>query len=255
MPDTFDPRYSWFKTWKENPSPPILFYATSCNLLPEIKKHGLTPKMERETNPTAAIKSILSSARKLGDKRIIEEAELTLMEHGERSSESGGLRLTFNYHHAVHLARKKTRRLEAVQWLCETFQKRVGLCEDQELAELTLHRMSYSCQGVCDLYLCPPGMVVYVRTDLSKFQNLPSLIEDKKELKRVLRGKGSFPKDHWPKPPWWKRSTKSETERRLERLIRGDKDYLGLGQEVITVQSIPPSDVIRIELPSNTSVK
>lgn len=205
---------------------------------------------------------ILSSARKLGDKMIVEQAELILLEHGEKQSTPAGtycntpLRLTFNYHQALYLARKKTRRLEALQWLCETFRKRIGQSEDSELAELTMNRVIYSCGGVCDLYLNLSGVVVYVCTDLSKFLNLPTLLVDEKELKRVSKGKGPIAGNHWPKTSWWKKLKGAELERRLERLVRGDKDHPGLGKEVVTLKSIPPADILRIELPPlDTSMK
>jgi hypothetical protein len=255
MPDTFDPHYSWLKTWRDNPCPPILFYGTSSNLVHEIEENGLTHRLEGENNPMAVAHHILSSAKKLGDKMIAEQAELILLEHGEKQSAPVGahcnvpLRLTFNYHHALYLARKKTRRLEALQWLCETFRKRIGQSEYPELAELTVNRVIYSCGGVCDLYLNLSGVVVYVCTDLSKFQNLPPLLIDEKEIKRASKGKGSIAGNHWPKTSWWKKLKGVELERRLERLVRGDKDHPGLGKEVVTLQSIPTSDIVRIELP------
>lgn len=246
MPDTFDPEYSWLTTWGENPHPPVLFYGTSSNLLHKIEEHGLTPGMEEEDNLMAIARHILSSAKKLGDKRTAEQAEIILLEHGEKP---GPLKLTFNYYHALHLARKKTRRLEALQWLCETFGERAGQCEDTSLAELAINRVRYSCQGTCDLHLNPPGIVVYVRTDLSKFQNLSPLLEDKKELKRALKGKSRLCKNHWPKASWWKKLTRSAVERYLEESIRGDQDRPGLGEEVITLSPIPIADILRIELP------
>lgn len=252
MPDTFDVQYNWFKTWQENPHPPILFYGTSCNLIHEIREHGLTPKMEKENNPTAVIQHILQSARKLGDKRTTEQAELILLEHGERP---GPLKLTFNYHHACYLARKKTRQLEAVQWLCETFKKRTESHGDPDLSKLAIHRLSYSCKGMCDLYLGPAGVVVYVRTDLSKFQNLPPLLEDKKALKKAMQRKSPIHRNHWPKISWWKKLAKSEMERYLEKSIRGNKDHPGLGEEILTPQLIPPSDIVRLELPPHTSIE
>ncbi|HHT9120890.1 MAG TPA: hypothetical protein ACFYD3_10175 [Candidatus Hypogeohydataceae bacterium YC41] len=256
MPDTFDPSYSWLKTWKENPTPPILFYGTSSNHIRKIGEKGLAPGMEGEDNLMSTVHHVLSSARKLGDQKIVEQAELILLEHGERLSTSDGLKLTFNYHQALYLARKKTRRLEALQWLCETFRKRVGMCEDSDLAELTINRVSYSCNGICDLHLSSRGVVVYVRTDLSKFQNLPPLLKDKKGLKKALKGKqpqAGADRNQWPKSSWWKKLSKSEVERRLEKSIRGDENHPGLGEEVFTFQYIPPPDIIRIELASEAS--
>ena len=211
----------------------------------------MAPRMEGEDDLMAIAQHILSSARKLGDKRTAEQAELILLEHGEKP---GPLRLTFNYHHALYLARKKTRKLEALQWLCETFRERTGQHEDTDLAELTIDRVSYSCNGMCDLHLSSPGVVVYVCTDLSKFQNIPSLLENKKELKRALKGKSSLCKNHWPKASWWKKLAMPEVERHLERSIRGDQNHPGLGEEVTTVHPIPPPDILRIELSSDTSV-
>ena len=194
----------------------------------------------------AIAQHILSSARKLGDKRTAEQAEIILLEHGERP---GPLRLTFNYHHALYLARKKTRKLEALQWLCETFRERTEQHEDTSLAKLTIDRVSYSCNGTCALHLSTPGIVVYVRTDLSKFQDLSPLLEDKKELKRALKGKSTLCRNHWPKTSWWKKLSRSEAERYLEKSVRGDQNYPGLGEEVFTSHPIPPSDILRIELP------
>lgn len=252
MPDTFDLNYSWLKTWKENPNPPTLFYGTTSNLIHEIEEHGLGPGMEEENSLMAIAHHILSSARKLGNKQIVEQAELILMEHGEKP---GPLKLTFNYHHALYLAKKKTRRLEALQWLCETFREKMGQCEDPDLIELTVGRLSYSCGGMCDIHLSSPGVVVYVCTNLSKFRNLPPLLEDKKELKRALKGKSSISRNNWPKTSWWKKLTSSEVERCLEKSIRGDETHPGLGQEVFTLRTIPLSDIVRIELPPETPAR
>ncbi len=248
MPDTFDPSYSWLKTWKENLNPPVLFYGTTFNLVREIREHGLAPAMEQKNNPVPVVHHILSSARKLGDTMTVEQAELVLLEHGERRPFLNGLRLTFNYHRALYMARKKTRRLEAIQWLCETFKDRIRRGVVTNRAETPAEWMGYIPPKIYDLYPGSYGVVVYVSTDLSKFQNIPSLLEDKKELKRVLRGKGLAVKDHWPKLPWWKKLTKSEMERFLEKIVRGDRECSGLGEEVVTFQAIHPSDILRIEL-------
>ncbi len=254
MPDTFDHRYSWLRTWKENPSPPILFYGTSSNLISKIMERGLTPTTEEENSPIAIAQHILSLARKLGDKRTAEQAELILLEHEEKPSASGELRLTFNYHRALQLARKRTRRIEALQWLCETFKERAGQREDKTLVELTINRVNYPCNGMCDVHLNSHGVIIYVCTDLSKFRNLSPMLENKKELKRALKGKGN----HWPPRPkrtLWGKPVQSELEAYLEKSIRGDKDHPGLGEEVSTVHPIPPSEIVRIELPSDTSAE
>jgi hypothetical protein len=172
---------------------------------------------------------------------------LIILEHGEKPSPPGALRLTFNYQHALYLARKKTRRLEALQWLCETFRKRACMCDDPLLSELTVNRISYSCNGICDLRLIPQGVVVYVSTDLLKFHGLPSLLLDRNELKKVLKGKHSGTA-HITKPSRWKKLGRSNPEKILEKLIRGDHNQPGLGEEVFTFQSIPRWDIVRIEL-------
>ncbi|MFN3467106.1 MAG: hypothetical protein ACK4WF_05320, partial [Candidatus Brocadiales bacterium] len=58
-------------------------------------------------------------------------------------------------------------------------------------------------------------------------------------------------RNHWPRISWWKKLSRSEAERCLEKSVRGDQNYPGLGEEVFTSHPIPPSDILRIELPTS----
>lgn len=247
MPDTFDPQYTWLRTWKENPRPPILFYGTSSNLTEVIKERGLEPSLAGENHFREEVNLVLCLAKKLEEGRSTAFAEIILKEHGgplAREPELAHLRLTFNYQHALQEARRTTRRLEALLWLYEVFLEQIerkGLSPEEAALKEAKNRY----EQLQDLPLAAKGIIVHVRTDLKKFINLPPFIEDKKELKRAVKGKGHWCKNYLPKGVKWRHLSRPELERCMEGVVRSSQD---LGWDIETSEPIPPSDIVKIEL-------
>lgn len=265
MPDTFDPEYSWLKTWKENPRPPIIFYGASSYLIQVIRERGLEPPLEEQNYFAKDVQFILSLAKKVGQKRTIELAEITLLEH---APSPGPLRLTFNYHLALQQARRSTRRLEALQWLYEVFLQEIEKALGEGLEEAEVEEVKKINAELRDLLITTRSVIVYVSTNLDKLQGLPLIILDKKELKRAIKGKSPWCKEYLSEDRKWRDLSRSELEKCLERAVRGEMNYRapglpspsakeapaytstfdGLGGKIETSEPIPPSDIIKVEL-------
>lgn len=254
MPDTFDSEYSWLKTWKENPRPPIIFYGTSSHLIQVIRERGLEPPLGEQDPFAKDVQFLLSLAKKAEQKRSIELAEITLLEHAPNP---GPLRLTFNYCLALQQARRSTRRLEALQWLYEVFLQEMEKVQGKGLEEAEVEEITKINNELRDLLITTRSVIVYVSTNLDKLQGLPPLILDKKELKRAIKGKSPWCKEYLSEDRKWRDLSRSELEKCLERAVRGEMNYQapthpstfdGLGGKIETSEPIPPSDIIRIEL-------
>lgn len=244
MPDTFNPHYCWLKTWRENTSPPTIFYGTTSNLIPEIQKVGLVPFSEGEDFLIEGVHDLLAVAKKLGDKKCTEFAEIVLMEHSERPKP---LELTFNYHIAVRRARRKARGLQALQWLYELFFEQFRKNSSPIPTDATFKELTKNYERLGDTGLGNQGIVVHVNTDLRKFDTLPSIIDNKKELNRTIKGKSPWCKSYGPKDKKWRKQSREEIEACIETIVRGGEGFEGLGHEIIAYETIPPSDIVRIE--------
>ncbi len=244
MPDTFSPHYSWLKIWRENTSPPTIFYGTTSNLVPEIQSMGLVPFSERENFFIEGVHDVLSIAKKVGDRRCTEFAEIMLMEHSERPRP---LQLTFNRRLAILQAKKKTRRLEALQWLYELLIEQVKKNPVPEPAEAEFKKLTENYEKLVELRPGNHGVIIHVNTDLNKFDTLPPIIEDKKELRRAIKGKNPWCKAYGPSNKKWRKQSRDEIEACIETIVRGGEDFDGLGCEIITSETIPPTDIVKIE--------
>lgn len=255
MPDTFDPEYSWLKTWKENPRPPVIFYGTSSHLIQVIREKGLEPPLGEQDPFTKDVQFILSLAKKAEQKRSIELAEIAHLEHAPTP---GPLRLTFNYGLALLQARRSTRRLEALQWLYEVFLQEMEKTQGKGLEEVEIEEVQKINSELNDLLITSRSVIVYISTNLDKLQGLPPFILDKKELKRAIKGKSPWCKECLSEDNRkWRDLSKAELERCLERAVRGGMNYQtpahpstfnGLGDKIETLGPIPPSDITKIEL-------
>lgn len=244
MPDTFNPQYSWLETWKENTSPPTIFYSTTPNLVPEIEEAGLVPFSEAEGFFIEAVRETLAMAKKVKDSRSIEFAEILLMEHPERPR---ALRLTFNHCLAVQQARKKARRNKALLWLYELFFEQLAKNPGQRPAETEIKELTNNYNKLGATQSNSQGVVIHVGTDLKKFDSLPRIIDDKKGLGRAIKGKHPLCKVCGPQDRKWKTLSREEVEDCIEMMVRGGEAFEGLGSEIVTFETIPPSDIIKVE--------
>jgi hypothetical protein len=247
MPDTFNPDYSWLKTWKENASPPTIFYSTTSDLVPSIRKEGLVPFSEQEGFFMECIREVLVLARKLDNRRTIEFAEIQLMEHGERPSP---LRLTFSHRHALGEIERKSRRLKALQWLYEVFLEQLDKCASGEPAAAEVDELRKKYGELKGIRSTTQGAIIHVATDLQKFDSLPSLVEDKKSLRRAIKGKGPLCEVYGPQDRKWKKLPREEVEACIEAMVRGREGVAGLeglGCEITTSEVIPPPDIVKVE--------
>ncbi len=247
MPDTFNPDYSWLKTWKENASLPTIFYSTTSDLVPSIRKEGLVPFSEQEGFFMECVREVLVLARKLDDRRSIEFAEIQLMEHGERPSP---LCLTFSHRHALGEIERKSRRLRALQWLYEVFFEQLDKCPSAKPAEAEIDELRKKYGELKDIRSTTHGAIIHVATDLQKFDSLPTLVEDKKSLRRAIKGKDPLCEVYGPQDRKWKKLSREEVEACIEAMVRGREGIVGpegLGCEITTSEVIPPSDIVKVE--------
>ncbi|HCN20444.1 MAG: hypothetical protein A3C38_02365 [Planctomycetes bacterium RIFCSPHIGHO2_02_FULL_50_42] len=244
MPDTFNPHYSWLETWKENDSPPIVFYSTTPNLVPEIEKVGLVPFSEGENFFIEGVHKVLAIAKRVKDKRSLEFAEILLVEHPERPR---ALHLTFNHYLAVQQAKKKARRNKALLWLYELFFEQLKKNLDHRPAETEIKELAGNYERLSAVQSANQGVIIHVGTDLKKFDRLPDIIEDKKRLDRAVKGKHPLCKIYGPTDKKWKKLSREEIEACIETMVRGGENFEGLGAEIITSEIIPPSDIVKIE--------
>ncbi|MFQ5863270.1 MAG: hypothetical protein ACE5IC_09150 [Candidatus Brocadiales bacterium] len=244
MPDTFSPHYSWLRTWRENASPTTIFYGTTSNLIPEIQKVGLVPFSEGENFFIEGVHDVLALAKKVRDRRSTGFAEIVLMEHPERSRP---LQLTFNYHLAIRQAKRKARRLGALQWLYELFFEQLEKNAIPKPVEAEFEELTRNYEKLRNMVPDNLCVVIHVNTDLDKFDTLPPIIEDKKELRRAIKGKNPWCKVYGPKEKKWRKQSREEIEACIETIVRGNKDFKGLGCEIATSETIPPCDIVKIE--------
>ncbi len=244
MADSFNHHYSWLKTWRENPSTPTIFYATTSNLIEEIRETGLAPFSEGENFFIEGLHDVLALAKKAGDKRSIEFAEIVLLEHLERPRP---LQLTFNYHLAQQQARRKVRRLKALVWLYELLFEYLEKNATHRPAEAEIKKLTKNYEELRDIQSNNQGAIIHVGTDLEKFDTLPPIIADKKGLRRTIKGKNPLCKVCGPKDKKWKKLSREEVEACIEMMVRGGGDFEGLGREITTSETIPSSDIIKVE--------
>ncbi|MFQ5957709.1 MAG: hypothetical protein ACE5KK_08050 [Candidatus Brocadiales bacterium] len=244
MHATSSPHYSWLRTWRENTSLPIIFYGTTSNLIPEIQTVGLIPFSEGENFFIEGVHDVLAIAKKVGDKRSMEYAEIVLMEHPERSKP---LQLTFNYRLAAQQAKRKARRFRALLWLYELFFEQIKKNAVPKPAESTFEELTKNYEKLGDIRSDNQGIIIHVSTDLKKFDTIPSIIENKKDLSRAIKGKNPLCKTYGPKDKKWRKQSREEIEACIETIVRGGKGFEGLGCEIITSETIPPSDIVKIE--------
>ncbi|MEE9558605.1 MAG: hypothetical protein V3V94_03880, partial [Candidatus Brocadiales bacterium] len=94
------------------------------------------------------------------------------------------------------------------------------------------------------------GAIIHVATDLQKFDSLPSLVEDKKSLRRAIKGKGPLCEVYGPQDRKWKKLPREEVEACVEAMVRGREGVVGLeglGCEITTSEAIPPPDIVKVE--------
>lgn len=190
------------------------------------------------------VRDVLAAAKRLGDRKSTEFAEIVLLEHSERPRP---LELTFNYYAAIRQAKKRARGLWALQWLYELFFEQLKKNSSAMPTDAVFKELVRKYEKLGDTDLDNQGIVVHVSTDLRKFDTLPPIIDDRKELKRTIRGKTPWCKTHGPRDKKWRKQSREEIEACIETIVRGNKDFEGLGREVITYKTIPPSDIVKIE--------
>lgn len=244
MPDSFNPDYCWLKTWKENTSSPTIFYSTTASLVPEIKENGLLPFYEGDSLFMEGLQGALAMGKKIKDGRSVEFAEILLLEHSERPRP---LHLTFNHHFAVQQVNRKLRRLKALQWLYELLFEKLRKNTEYHPAEAEMKQLTKNYEELNAIGSEYQGVIVHVGTDLGKCDTLPSIINDKKALRRAIRGKNPLCKLCGPKDKKWRGLSKDEVETCIETMVRGNEEFEGLGCEITTSEAIPSSDIIKFE--------
>ncbi|MCQ4574147.1 MAG: hypothetical protein NOU37_02715 [Candidatus Brocadiales bacterium] len=244
MPDTFNPDYNWLKTWKENTSPPTIFYGSTPGLVPEIKKAGLVPFNEGDGLFMGGVQDALSMAKKLRDGRCIEFAEILLLEHSERPRP---LQLTFNYYLALQQLERRARKLKALQWLYELLFEQLKKNAPFRPTETEIKKLNKNAEELNSVQSDNRGVIVYLGTDLKKCDTLPPIMKDKKELRRAIKGKNPLCSICGPKDKKWRKLSKDELETCIETMVRGSEDFEGLGSEITTSETIPPSDILELK--------
>ncbi len=209
-----------------------------------IRKEGLVPFSEEEAFFMEGVREVLVLARKLDDRRSIEFAEIQLMEHGGRPRP---LHLTFNHQHALGGIKRKARRLRGLQWLYEVFFKQLDENASDGPAEAEIVELRKKYEELKGIRSNTRGAIIHIGTDLQKFDSLPALVEDKKSLRRAIKGKDPLCEVYGPQDRKWKKLSREEVEACIETMVRGREGLEGLGCEITTSEIIPPSDIVKVE--------